>query len=278
MTSDKRPAVLVTGASSGIGKAIALTLLQSGFRVFGTVRRAEDGRYLPPAGGTPLLLDVTQAASISRAVKTLDRFLGKAGLFALINNAGISICAPWELVASEDFRAQLEVNLVGVAAVTRALLPRLRQSRGRIIMISSTSGRLAVPLTGPYSCSKFALEALTDSLRRELLRDGIQVTSVQPGPTDTPIFAKSHNWAKNKYPRAFRGPAFGLFSTLAPTLGQQGQTPEDVARAVKRILLARRPPLRTVVARNRWFFYFLPWVPTRWLDRILSKVIYGSKP
>lgn len=274
-----QPAVLVTGTSSGIGRAAALDLLAAGFRVFGTVRRKADAVALQGAGIAPVLLDVTSAPSLRRAVAAVRRLLGPAPLAGLVNNAGISLCAPWEFVTAADLRQQLEVNLVGAVEATRAFLPLLRASRGRIVLISSTSGFFSTPLLGPYCCSKFALEAFADSLRRELLRDGVRVTVIQPGPVRTPIFDKTRRWAGKRQTRRWGAGVFERFDRMAQDLGRTGLPPERVARAVTRALTCRRPPLRQVVAKNPGFFrWLLPLVPMRWLDHIVVRVVFGGAP
>jgi NAD(P)-dependent dehydrogenase (short-subunit alcohol dehydrogenase family) len=272
------PAVLVTGASSGIGRATALSLLAAGFRVFATVRKPGDSAALQGLGAEPLLLDVTSAVNLRRAVADVRRRLGTDPLAGLVNNAGISLCAPWEFVTAADLREQLEVNLVGAVEMTRAFLPLLRASRGRVVLISSTSGFFATPLLGPYCCSKFALEAFADSLRREVLRDGVQVTVIQPGPVRTPIFDKTRRWARQRHPQAWGPGVFANFDRMAKDFGRTGMPAEQVARSITRVLTCRRPPLRLVVAKNAWFFNFLPFVPKRWLDRIVVRVVFGAKP
>ncbi|MEW6517124.1 MAG: SDR family oxidoreductase [candidate division FCPU426 bacterium] len=273
----KNQAVLVTGTSSGIGRATALALLAAGFRVFGTVRKPGDGAYLRRAGGEPVLLDVTSAASLRRALAFVRRRLGADPLAGLVNNAGISLCAPWEFVSADDLRLQLEVNLVGAVEVTRAFLPLLRAGRGRIVLVSSTSGRFSAPLLGPYCCSKFALEAFADSLRRELLRDGVAVTVIQPGPIQTPIFDKTRRWSGTRQPRAWGKGVHARFDDMAAGLGRTGLPPERVAAAIVHALTARRPPLRRVVARNAGFFRFLNWVPMRWLDYFVVRAVFGKQ-
>ncbi len=273
-----RPAVLVTGASSGIGRASSLDLLAAGFRVFGTVRKPGDAAALRRAGIEPVLLDLTSGASLLRAAADVRRRLKGGQLFGVVNNAGISLCAPWELVSAADLRRQLEVNLVGAVEVTRAFLPLLRASRGRIVLISSTSGFFSTPLLGPYCCSKFALEAFADSLRRELLRDGVKVTVIQPGPVRTPIFEKTRRWAGKRQTQRWGAGVFERFDRMTEKLGRTGLPPERVARAITRALTCQRPPLRQVVANNPGFFRFLlPLVPMRWLDRIVVRVVYGPK-
>src|ERR1700746_2835599 len=167
--------VLVTGASSGIGAAIARHLAGRGFRVFGTVRRPDDGAALEQDGVTPLRMDVTDPAGIARARDEVARAIGTAPLVGLVNNAGIPAAGPLELLPIDELRQVLEVNLIGVVAVTQAFLPLLRRSAGGIVNITSVAGRAALPFMGPYAASKFGLEAISDSWRRELIPFGVKV-------------------------------------------------------------------------------------------------------
>src|SRR5207244_2308319 len=162
------PGLVGTGAAAGFGAAIARHLAERGFRVFGTVRRAEDEVALARDGVTPVRMDVTDTASIMRARGEVERALGTAPLMALVNNAGIPAAGPLELFPLDELRQILEVNLIGAVAVTQAFLALLKASRGRIVNISSVAGRGALPFLGPYAASKFGLEAISDSLRREL--------------------------------------------------------------------------------------------------------------
>src|ERR1041384_744002 len=185
------PAVLVTGASTGIGEACALCLTAAGFRVFAGVRRTEDGERLGARGGIEsVLLDVTVPAQIAAAASDLAGKVGDAGLAGLVNNAGIAVGGPVEYVSAEDLRRQLEVNVVGLHEVTRAFLPLIRRARGRIVHIGSISGLIASPFTGPYAASKHAVEALAEALRVALAPEGIHVSVVEPGQVRTPIWEK----------------------------------------------------------------------------------------
>src|SRR5437899_11982965 len=167
-------AVVVTGASTGIGAAIARHLAGRGFRVFGTVRRAEDEVALARDGVTPVRMDVTDTASIVRARGEVERALGTTPLIALVNNAGIPAAGPLELFPLDELRRVLEVNLIGVVAVTQAFLSLLKASRGRIVNMSSVAGRGALPFVGPSTAPKFGLEAMSHSLRRALLPSRVQ--------------------------------------------------------------------------------------------------------
>ena len=177
--------VVVTGSSSGIGEACALRLVAAGWRVYGGVRSPEAGELLRGRGIEPLELDVTNAEQIAAAAETVGDSLD-----GLVDNAGIAIAAPLELVPVEELRHQLEVNVIGQVAVTQAFLPALRRSRGRIVLMGSIGGRSALPFLGPYAASKHALEAIADSLRVELRPWGIAVAIVEPASIKSGIWAK----------------------------------------------------------------------------------------
>ncbi|MFZ1934898.1 MAG: SDR family NAD(P)-dependent oxidoreductase [Thermoguttaceae bacterium] len=188
------PAVVITGASTGIGRACALELDRRGFRVFAGIRTAAAAQQLRAAASarlTPLTIDVTEADTITAAAKVVAEAVGDAGLAGLVNNAGIAVPGPLELVPIDAFRRQIEVNLVGQLAVIQAFLPLLRKARGRMVNMSSMSGGLSVPYLGPYSASKFGLEAITDALRTEFRDSGIRVSAVAPAAIATPIWEKS---------------------------------------------------------------------------------------
>src|SRR4051812_37350351 len=183
--------VLVTGASTGIGEATVLHLQQLGFDPIAAVRKDEDAERLEARGLRPPRIDVTDAGQIAAARDEL----GDGPLAGLVNNAGIGVAAPLEFLPMDKLRQQLEINLIGQAAVTQAFLPSLRRGAGRIVMVSSIGGRVALPLVGAYNASKFGLEGLSDSLRRELRGQGVDVILIEPGGVKTPIWEKSHQLA-----------------------------------------------------------------------------------
>lgn len=186
-------AVLVTGAATGIGERCALRLAHKGYRVFAGVRNAEAGERLREAAGSLLhwlLLDVTDGAMIARAADVVREVQQDQALAGLVNNAGIAVGGPLEYLPVERLQTQLEVNVIGLHAVTQAFLPFIRRGRGRIVHIGSIAGRLASPFTGAYAASKHAVEALTDALRLELGPEGIQVAVIEPGQIRTPIWDK----------------------------------------------------------------------------------------
>jgi len=190
-----RGAVMITGASTGIGKACAMRLDKLGFQVFAGVRKDADGGALAETASerlTPVLIDVTDDTSIASAADTVAKAVGDRGLAGLVNNAGIVVPGPLEFVSLGDLRHQMEVNSIGQIAVTQAFLPLLRKCRGRIVNIGSIAGRAVTPFVGAYAASKFAMEAFTDALRMELRPWGISVSIVEPGSIATPIWNKGN--------------------------------------------------------------------------------------
>jgi NAD(P)-dependent dehydrogenase (short-subunit alcohol dehydrogenase family) len=238
---------LVTGASTGIGRACALHLAGLGFHVLAGVRDQADA----PGNLEALRLDVTSEPDVAAAA---ERVGGE--LHVLVNNAGIAISGPVEVVPIDEWRRQLEVNLLGQVAVTRALLPAVLRARGRIVNMSSIGGRVANPLFGPYSASKFALEAVSDALRREVAAHGVRVVSVEPGGIATPIWDKGMDDAR----RVMRGMTAeqerrygGLIATVTKAverIAREGLPPEEVAKVVGEAVLADRPRARYVVGRE----------------------------
>ena len=246
-------AVLVTGASTGIGEACALHLDRIGFRVFAGVRRDGDGAALRQRASdrlTPVMLDVTDGASIAAAAAQIAESVGAAGLFGLVNNAGVSVAGPLEFIPLDDFRRQLEVNVTGQLAVTQAMLPLIRAAHGRVVNIGSVSGKLATPFVGPYCASKFALEALSDALRIELRPWRIPVSLVEPGSIATPIWEKAQAAADDMERRLparaheLYGAAIAAVREMAKKTAARGIPPARVAAAVAHALTAKRPRTR----------------------------------
>jgi NAD(P)-dependent dehydrogenase (short-subunit alcohol dehydrogenase family) len=273
-------AFLLTGASSGIGRATALLLDRNGFQVFAGVRRSEHGEVLRQQASerlTPILLDVTDPHSIEAAARTVSDALGGRALAGLVNNAGIDIAGPLETSSVADARLQFEVNVFGLLAVTQAFLPLLRQSRGRIVNIGSVLGRLAIPFMGAYSASKFALEGLTDALRIELLPWGIHVSLIEPGPVATPLWSKTHLLAGMIEEKgAAAGKLYATANAAAQAaftkFGQSGISPDKVAAKVFEALTATNPKPRYLVGRDAKALSLLAaLVPDRIRDSMLIK-------
>jgi NAD(P)-dependent dehydrogenase (short-subunit alcohol dehydrogenase family) len=267
--------VLITGASTGIGKASALHLDALGVRVFAGVRREPDGEALRrEASGrlTPLPLDVTDHESIAAACDVIAEAVGKRELDGVVNNAGIHLGGPLEFTAIDDLRRILDINLVGVIAVTQAALPFLRAARGRIVNICSVSGLFALPFYGPYAASKFAMEAISDSWRVELRPWGIRVSIIEPGAVQTPFRDKAIATLcriRDSYPPAANelyGPIFGLAERQRRT----GMPVDRVTRLVAHALLSRRPKPRYLVGADARILSILRRLPTGLRDRLIA--------
>jgi NAD(P)-dependent dehydrogenase (short-subunit alcohol dehydrogenase family) len=284
------PTVLITGASTGIGRACALRLAAHGWRVFAGVRSDDAGRDLlasAPGGGsagessatgaeatlTPLRLDVTDPDQIAAAASAVgDRLDG------LVNNAGIGVGGPLELVSPEELRQQFDVNVLGQVAVTRALLPALRTARGRIVLISSVGGRVSVPFNGPYAASKHAIEAIGDALRGELHSSGIAVSLVEPGSVKTPIWEKARATAQAVQvpPELEReyGHVRDAFTKVIDDSARRGVPPERVAATIEQALTARRPRARYLVGADAHGMVAAHAIlPSALFDRLLRRVL-----
>jgi NAD(P)-dependent dehydrogenase (short-subunit alcohol dehydrogenase family) len=270
---------IVTGASSGIGEATAVHLRGLGFDVHAGVRKDADADRLSGLGLQPVKLDVTDADSIAAAVASLD---GRP-VAALVNNAGIAVSAPLELVPIDQLRNQMEINFIGQVAVTQAFLPALRAARGRIVNVSSIGGRVALPLAGPYAASKFALEAVTDSLRRELGHLGVKVIAVEPGGVKTPIWDKGSETADSMLAAAppdvaqlYRGLGDALRAEARKIATETGVSPDDVAKVIGQALTSSRPRTRYLVGRDAKARAALARVlPDRVLDRLIARALSG---
>jgi NAD(P)-dependent dehydrogenase (short-subunit alcohol dehydrogenase family) len=278
-----RGAVVVTGASTGIGRATALRLARLGFEVLAGVRRGADGeRLAADASGalTPLSIDVSDAASIEAAAAEVERAAGAAGLRGLVNNAGVAEPGPVELLPLETLRRQLEVNVVGQVAVTQAVLPLLRRGRGRIVNVSSVGGRVSTPALGAYSASKFALEALSDSLRMELRPWGIDVVVIEPGSIRTEIWRRGEKQADSlmeRLPEAQRelyAPLVAGMRRLSAQTQERAIPAERVADRIARALTVRRPRTRYVVGADaRIQIALAAMLPDRVFDALVLRML-----
>ena len=251
--------ILITGCSSGIGKACAIHLVQQGYEVFAGVRRTADGEALQSLSLKklhPVLLDVTDPARISRVVAEIETKVGEAGLFALINNAGFNYSAPFEVTDPAKARTLMETKLFGAAFLPQACLPLLRKSvrydqhRARIINVGSIGSLVGIPWEPWYHASKFALKGLSESLFHEVRDQGIAVTILCPGGIRTPFIAKSE--AENAQALAsltseqarLYGKGLARIASLVSSVERSGSTPEHVAEVVAYLLRASRPPFR----------------------------------
>ncbi|HYM46722.1 MAG TPA: SDR family oxidoreductase [Solirubrobacteraceae bacterium] len=295
------PTALITGASTGIGRATALRLAASGWTVLAGVRDAAAGERLAAeaaegvAGGgfagargavVPLALDVTDAAQISAAAELVRERTAAGGghgspvgrLDALVNNAGIGVGGPLELVSPEEWRMQFEVNVFGQVAVTRALLGALRAARGRIVLVSSVGGRVSVPFNGPYAASKHAIEAIGDALRGELYSSRISVSLVEPGGVKTPIWDKARATAERlEVPPELHdeyGSARAAFAKVLDDTERRGVPPERVAATIERALTARRPRARYLIGSDaRGMVLARALLPSGAFDRLIRRVL-----
>ncbi len=275
--------VLVTGASTGIGRATALRLDRDGWSVFAGVRREEDAESLRAAASgrlTPAMLDVTDPAQVAAAIETVGAAVGEGGLDGLVNNAGVAILGPLETIPLDDFRRQVEVNLTAQVAVSQALLPAIRRARGRIVFVSSIGGRMALPFGGPYHAAKFGLEAVADCLRQELRPWGIHVSAIEPGSIDTPIWERGERIADEVSARApaaqeeLYGETIERFRSAVRRTAERGIAPDKVAAAIAHALGARRPRTRYVVGADaRGQALAARVLPDRVLDAVVRRVM-----
>ncbi len=264
--------VLITGTSTGIGKATALHLDRLGFRVFATVRNEDDAQALREEASerlVPLLMDVIDQASIDRAKEEVSQEVGDAGLAGLVNNAGVGFLAPLEFLPLDELRWMFEVNVFGLLAVTQAFLPLLRQKRGRIVNISSTASLFVVPFHGPYSATKLGVNGLSNALRLELSPHGIQVSVVVCGSIKTPMWEKGEHLAdrvlKDFPPQAMElyGEHYRKLLAYFSRLGNAGVLPEAVSQKVVHALTSRRPKNTYYVGPDANFY------------KIADKLLYG---
>lgn len=251
--------MLVTGSSTGIGRATALRLDRDGWRVFAGVRREEDAESLRAEASdrlVPVMLDVTDAEQVGAAAELVGERVGEAGLDGLVNNAGIAVLSPLETIPIEDFRRQIEVNLTGQVAVTQAMLSLVRRTAGRVVFVSSIGGRMALPFGAPYHAAKFGVEAVADCLRQELRPWKIDVSVIEPGSIDTPIWERGEEIADEVASRApaaqeeLYGQTIERFRAAVRRTAERGIAPDKVARVVAHALTARRPRTRYLVGAD----------------------------
>ena len=281
-------AVVVTGSSTGIGASTAEFLIAKGFRVFGGVRRKGDGARLQSRLGnafTPLVMDVTDGEAISAGARDVTRALAGASLAGLVNNAGIAIGGPLSPLPLDAFRQQFEVNFFGAVAVTQAFLPLLgcgdtatgkpgRIVPGRIVNVSSVSGKRAMPFMAPYSASKHALEAVSESLRRELMLFGIEVIIVAPGAVATAIWNKAGDSDFSPYRETAYAPALTRLMAYLMDVGPKGDPPERVARVIHKALTVAKPKARYAPVQGKFINWTLPnLLPTRFVDCKIGRAL-----
>jgi NAD(P)-dependent dehydrogenase (short-subunit alcohol dehydrogenase family) len=259
MASNASGAVVVTGASTGIGRATALLLDAKGYRVFAGVRKEEDARELAKDGSdrlTPITIDVTDAGQIESAKQEVAEAMGEQGVAGLVNNAGVGGGGPIEFMPLDELRSTLEVNLIGQVAVTQAFIPLIRRGRGTIVFIASIGGRVASPFMSPYNTSKFAIEALGESLRHELRPWEIQVVVVEPGSIDTQIWAKGNEQVREQVEempedaRRLYGRQITRFGEVLNETASRGIPPEKVAEVVHKAIASDNPRHRYLVGTD----------------------------
>ncbi|MBC1240046.1 SDR family NAD(P)-dependent oxidoreductase [Nostoc sp. 2RC] len=271
--------VLITGASTGIGQACALLLDKLGFTVFAGVRQDIDAQALQEKASPrliPVFLDVTDADSIASVAQKVTNTVGDAGILGLVNNAGIAVPGPLELLPIAEFQHQINVNVTGQLAVTQAFLGLLRQGSGRIVNMGSIAGRSPTPFLGAYNASKFALEALTDVMRMELKPWGISVSIIEPGSIATPIWNKSLTQAdigQNSLPESalnLYGRAMNIVRHKMQMIASRGISADIVAQAVVHALTAKQPKTRYLIGQDAKIQAVLKHIlPDRLYDRLI---------
>jgi NAD(P)-dependent dehydrogenase (short-subunit alcohol dehydrogenase family) len=267
---------IVTGASTGIGRATAQRLAADGFHVLAGVRKEADAQKIAFTRIEPVILDVTNDDHIASLVNRVERDPEKRPLRALVNNAGVAINAPIEILALSDWRQQFDVSVFGPIALTRALLPALLASRGRVVNITSVGGRIAMANYGAYSAAKFAMEAVSDSLRREVEEFGVTVVKVTPGAVSTNltesglaaadrVVSTMNSDQHKRYEELTKA-----FTAQAEGFARDGVSPEHAAAVISRAVAARKPKTRYTIGRDGAMFSFMPRIAS---DRLLDTVL-----
>jgi NAD(P)-dependent dehydrogenase (short-subunit alcohol dehydrogenase family) len=276
---------VVTGASSGIGHATVRALAARGFHVLAGVRREADADQLSGACIDPVILDITDPAHVAAIAERVQEDAGGRLLGALVNNAGIAVNGPVETIPMQEWRRQFEVNFFGHVAVTQALLPALLAGGGRVVNVSSIGGRVASPTYGAYAASKFALEAVSDALRREVARLGVQVIVIEPGTVATGIWGKGLAAAQDlaagmsEAQQTRYRDLLAAVSKQAKTLGRSGIDPADTARVIADAIEARKPRARYQVGRDaKLMARIARLLPDRIVDRLIAKNLRLGEP
>jgi NAD(P)-dependent dehydrogenase (short-subunit alcohol dehydrogenase family) len=274
--------IVITGASTGIGFAACQVLIQRGFRVFGSVRTQADADRVRDRLGTsyvPLIFDVTDPGSVHQAAAAVKKKVGEQRLFGLVNNAGIAVLGPLAYLPLERFRLQIEINLLGVHTVTQAFLPLLGTESsglgrpGRVVNISSVSGRLAMPFAGAYAASKFGLEGYSDSLRRELMLFGIKVILIEPRAVVTSIWDQAEKVVVQQFPNTPYDRSLRFFAEQARREAKTGFPPAKVGELIWRALTTPRPRARYAIVPHRVVEWSIPRrLPTELLDYFVAKL------
>jgi NAD(P)-dependent dehydrogenase (short-subunit alcohol dehydrogenase family) len=271
--------VVVTGTSTGIGWGTAKVLIGHGFRVFGSVRKTADADRLVAEFGqsfVPLIFDVTDEAAVKAAAAQVRAALSGETLAGLVNNAGVAIAGPFLYLPLAEFRQQIEINVIGMVSVIQAFAPLLGADRalkggaGRIVNISSVGGQIASPFVTPYNTSKFAVEGLSEGLRRELLPFGIDVIVVAPGAVATPIWAKAEGADITPYLSTPYAEPLKRLRAFMLALGEKGYPPERIGETVLQALTTARPKVRYRVTPNPFQDFVARRLPKRFIDRLVG--------
>jgi short-subunit dehydrogenase len=281
MNQKSKGAVVITGASTGVGKATALLLERQGYQVFAGVRQQKDAESLKlnSSGNlTPIILDVTKIEQIKSASKIVELAVGETGLRGLVNNAGILVDGPLEYLDIDELRWQFEVNVIGQVAVTQAFLPMIRQAKGRIINIGSVSGKISSPFFSALCASKFALEALNDALRMELHPWGIEVVLIEPGSIASTapdkVEASLQKKLVNMSPiaRGMYGDIYKFSLQQLIKSNRMGISPEEVANVIQKALEANKPKTRYFVSKEKVMLNFLLMLAKILPDRVCDTI------
>lgn len=284
MSENKR--VMITGASTGIGYATAKSLANKGWRVYAGVRKSEDADRLRAEladAVLPVICDVTDTGIIKSAAEQVHNDLQGQTLDGLVNNAGIAVAGPLLHLPPEEMNRQLDVNVTGQMRVTQVFAPMMGARKnfdgqpGRIVNISSVAGFHAMPILTPYACSKFALEAFTEGLRRELMLYGIDVVAINPGPIKTPIWDKAQELDPEQYGQTDFIKAIHRLLKFTQKSAENGLPPERVAQAIHAALTDKTPKLNTVVTPTPMQSLMLKILPTRMADRMITKQLGLSR-
>lgn len=284
MSSEIQEIAIVTGASTGIGAATARELARRGFHVLAGVRRDRDAEAIRGPGVEPVIIDITNPDHIQALVTRVREDPQGRAVRALVNNAAVQANVPVEVFAIDQWRRMFEVNLFGHVAVTQALLPALIRSKGRVVNISSVGGKVAMATYGPYAGTKFALEAVSDSLRRELAPSGVQVVVVEPGAVRTEMLgraiATARELASSMTPEQIQryGPLVHAVNTQAESSTKSGLPPEAAATVIANAVTARKPRTRYTVGREAALIRVVRFLPDRTLDRILAAALRPHLP
>lgn len=285
-------AIVITGASTGIGATAALHFAKLGYQVFAGVRKEADGESLRQQAGDhatnlhTLLVDVTNEEQVKAAAAQVAAQVGESGIVGLVNNAGIGVFGPLEFVAPKDLQRQFDVNVTGQITVTQNFLPLLRKGHGRIVTTGSIAGKFANPFTGPYAASKHALEALSDSLRVELKPWNIHVALLEPGSIKTEIWTKAETdveeYLKNLPPEGHTlyGKMMGAVRKLTQSVARSGIAPENVAQVIDHALTSKSPKTRYLVGQDARMMRGLRMLPDPVRDNILYSTLnkIAAKP